>query len=731
MDVTHPWLEDLTPPQRRAVTHDRGPLLVLAGPGSGKTRVITRRICHRIACGVAPWQILALTFTNKAAREMRSRIDALASGGGRQPRGLVMGTFHAFSAGLLRQHAEHSAAAGVAGHPLKPDFTILDSDDARRALKQAITEVGLAKEQWRPGYFAEGISKAKDRLHTSSEFASEANEFADRQCARVYAAYERILAKQNALDFDDLLLRTARMLRDDESVRTRLQERFAEVLVDEYQDTNNAQLTIANAIACAHRQICVVGDPDQSIYGWRGADISNILEFEERYPGATVVPLGENFRSTGHIVATADALIRRNGSRRHKDLTTSLGMGEMPVISSLYDELEEASHVAGCLEASRDAGVAWKQMAVLYRANALSRTIEDALRRRGIPHVIARGTAFYERREVRDTLAYLRAIANPADDLALSRIVNVPARGIGATSMERLESFASARMCSLSEALVACREVGITAKAAKSVDGLMAVIARFRSELEVKPASNLGPFVARLVEEAHLERAAADYGDDPTDAEERVANVQEVVNAATLFALPTREDGAREPTLGDALRGYLEAATLVADADMVDPERGSVTLMTLHASKGLEFDTVVIVGLEEGILPHSRSIESGEGIEEERRLLFVGITRCERRLHLTSAQNRTMRGLTMPTIRSSFLRELPHEHCFSGEARRTVEYDEELPQYPVGSTVRSPFFGLGRVEGVGSRGAVTIRFVTAGVRTLYPKFAKLEIVATR
>ena len=681
--------------------------------------------------GVAPWQILALTFTNKAAREMKSRVDQLVSNGGHGGRGLMVGTFHSFSAGLLRRYGEGSPAAGLAGVALKRDFTIFDADDARTAVKRAMEASGLPKEQWKAATIADWISGEKDQLHTAEESAQGAMDFAERTYARVYAKYEQSLVRQNALDFDDLLLRTARMLRHDASVRESLQGRFTEVLVDEYQDTNHAQFTIAHAIACEHRQICVVGDPDQSIYGWRGADISNILEFEARYPGATVVPLGENFRSTGHIVALADGLIRHNAARPHKDLSTSLEMGVYPVVSRLLDEREEAANAASCLEASQQQGVAWKDMAVLYRTNSLSRTIEDALRHRGIPHVIARGTAFYERREVRDTLAYLRALVNPADDTALARIVNVPARKIGNTTMERITAMATTRMCSLSEALCHSRDAGVTASASRAIDGLMAIIARFRSELEVKPASNLGPFVTRLIEEAHLERAAAAHGDDAQDAEERVANVQEVASAAAEFRLPEREEGAADASLGDALRGFLESVTLVADADMIDPERGAVTLMTLHASKGLEFDTVVIVAAEEGILPHARTVQDPAQIEEERRLFFVGITRCERRLHISSAQNRTVRGVTLQTIRSSFLRDLPVDHLARADESRTIEYEEPTHggAFPLGSTVRSPFFGLGRVEGRGARGALSVRFRTAGVRTVYPEFAKLELVA--
>ncbi len=751
MDVDRPWLSGLTETQAQAVTHAKGPLLVLAGPGSGKTRVITRRIAHRISEGVPAWQMLALTFTNKAAKEMRSRVEAMLPHDLPGRRGLVVSTFHSFCAGILRKHGADSKAAGIGDAALMPDFTIFDSDDSHALLKDAIEEVGLVKAQWPVGPMAALISEAKNKLLSSSDFAAMSTDFQGRSVAKVYARYERALLKQNALDFDDLLMRTARMLRDDEAMRASFQQRFTEVLIDEYQDTNHAQFTVAHAIACEHRQICVVGDPDQSIYAWRGADISNILEFEEHYPGATVIPLGENFRSTGHIVALADGLIRSNSQRRHKDLYTSLDEGVPPRYARLSEEMDEAQHVVAALEEARERGILWKEMAILYRMNALSRNVEDALRRRGIPYLIVRGTAFFQRREVKDTLGYLRVLVNSRDDSALARIVNVPSRGIGATTMGKLAAISAARHCSLAEAMVGARSAGIAERTAKSIDGLLAIIARYRSELEVKAASNLGPFVARLITEGGLERAAMAEAADEQDAEDRRANVVEVANAAAQFVLPERPPGSPDPTLGDALRGFLESVALVADSDAVDPERGAVTLMSLHASKGLEFDVVAVVGLEDGLLPHARALGSPEQLEEERRLFFVGITRCRKHLHLTSAASRSMRGMRMTTIESGFLRELPGANFvrLDGRSWRGADSDEgddddgdgdgtcrraesRAPgrggRYPVGATVRSPVFGLGRVEGTTPTGGITIRFRGMGVKTLHAEYAKLELI---
>ena len=467
------------------------------------------------------------------------------------------------------------------------------------------------------------------------------------------------------------------------------------------------------------------------------------------------MPLGENFRSTSHIVAVADQLIRRNSARRHKDLFTGLGEGVPPKIAMLSDETSEANYVIEEFQRANREGIQWKEMAILYRMNSLSRTLEDALRRRNIPYVIARGTVFYERREVRDTLSYLRALVNPFDEQALRRIINVPARGIGATSISKCAAVAVARGCSLLEAMMMARQAGIAERTAKSIDGLVMVLARYRSELEIKPAENLGPFVARLITEAGLERAAAAIADDDQDAADRKANVQEVANAASLYVLPESQPDARAPTLGDALRGFLESVALVADSDAVDPERGVVTLMSLHASKGLEFHTVAIVGIEEGLLPHARSMDSPQAVEEERRLLFVGITRSERSLLLTCAATRAVRGLRMRTIESGFLREISGENIQRLDLTERVEFeDDESGQdenrryagrqgvggsrrggdggFPAGTIVRHAQFGVGTVEEVLPRGSLTsvrVRFRSAGVRTLVLEYAKLEVIA--
>ncbi|MHC5115044.1 MAG: ATP-dependent helicase [Planctomycetota bacterium] len=792
-------LEGLTEAQREAVTHGPGPLLVLAGPGSGKTTVVTKRVAHLIGRGVPPWQILALTFTNKAAAEMRERVDRLLPEGLAGRRGLTIATFHSFCARLLRRYSEE---AGIAER-----FSIYDAADQRDAIRQAIAAAELSEKNFSRGAVGSAISNAKNKLLDAATYASEARDFYSRAMARAYTAYERILRSNDALDFDDLLLRTAHLLRTDDTVRGELQARFEHLLVDEYQDTNHAQFVIAGELASARRNICVVGDPDQSIYGWRGADIRNILEFEEQYPEAKVIPLGQNFRSTGHIVATADHLIRNNRKRKHKDLHTDLDDGDRPEIHVCFDERHEASVIVDLMRRRHDEqDMPWKSMAVLYRMNALSRVLEDAFRDGQIPYVIARGTAFYERKEIKDALAYLRLIANPNDEVALRRIVNTPPRGIGATTLDRIEQFATSREIRFSEALHRAGEVdGLSKRAAAAVGKFVALVDQWRAAAEQRPADvdggapgllpvpsiTLAELVERVVRESGMEKV---YRSSPAEEDlERLENLEELVSAAAQFvpagadadtdyslrsrsvapAMGDRSTGATDRSTGatdrstgatdrstgatddersespvrtsseadtvlDRLGAWLETVALVSDADMVDPANGAVTLMTLHAAKGLEFDTVAIVGLEEGLLPHYRAAESEAQLEEERRLCFVGITRAERRLVLSRAITRTHRGLRERTIESRFLAELPADATRREEAAMDEFSD---PGYgsgqgpgadlPAGTLVRHPTFGLGRVETVMARPAgasARITFETVGPKTLILEYARLERV---
>ncbi len=768
--------EGLTEPQAEAVRHVDGPLLVLAGPGSGKTTVVTRRIAWMLGQGIAPWQILALTFTNKAAAEMRHRVETLVSAD-LAPRGLTVATFHGFCARLLRRYAEE---AGI-----DPRFTILDTSDQRAILKRAIADAGLNERNFSPAAVGGWISNAKNRLQDAAAFAETATEFHTRSIARAFTSYEKLMRAASSVDFDDLLLKVALMLRRSAEVRGQLQERYRYLMIDEYQDTNHAQFAIATTLAEAHRNLMVVGDPDQSIYAWRGADIRNILDFEATYGHARVVPLGRNFRSTGHIGAVADALVRNNRARKDRPLFTELGDGEPPRVVTVDDEHAEAACVLDALgRVHRDHDVPYRSMAILYRTNASSRVLEDALRKAGVPYVIARGTAFYDRKEIRDALAYLRVVANPADETALRRIINEPARGIGRTTIDRLDAFAAARGLTLAAALQHAADVpGLGARAVKSVAAFAATLEGWRrlAEVRVVPGGHhLADLFELVINESGLRRALqASAADEDL---ERIENLDELINAASEFVPPPAEDpglpagteaGPGEPSaavstddpmpLRDVLGSFLEQVALVSDADAIDPDRGAVTLMTLHAAKGLEFDAVAIVGLEEGLLPHARSVESPdeEGIEEERRLLFVGLTRARRHLVITSARSRAQRGFRERTIASRFLRELPEEHVvregersgrggfggfdaagdpfLSGGGRGGSDdfpgWDEAQVDTSgtirPGVLVRHPTFGLGRVETVRRRpagGTAQVLFQRAGVRTLVLEYAPLEIV---
>ena len=786
-------LADLTEPQCDAVRHRDGPLLVLAGPGSGKTTVVTRRIAHLIAHGVQPWQILALTFTNKAAGEMRERICALLGAAVDDYRAPTVATFHSFCARQLRRFAEFA--------DLAPNYSIYDSADQRDAIKQSIVEAGLSSKNWTPGSVAAAISNAKNTLMEADAYAAEADDFYTRSIAKIYRIYERLLQTNDALDFDDLLMRMARLLRDSQEVRERFQERYQYLLIDEYQDTNHAQFVIAHSLASAHQNICVVGDPDQSIYGWRGADISNILEFEEHFPNAVVVALGQNFRSTGHIVDTAAGLIQNNRRRKHKRLHTELEDGAKPTVVMCRNEQHEAALVAEYLQRLRDDDdLPWKEMAVLYRINALSRVLEEALLAAQIPYVIARGTAFYDRKEVKDALAYLRLIVNPNDEVSLRRIINTPTRGIGKTTLTKVELFGYNQQLRLFEALGRVGEVtGLTTRAVGAIGRFVTLVEGWRraaagdflppsplgrgvggegegcastvrkedplpppdegegvgenllpqAEGDSEPfveSSSLGGLVERIIRESGLEAA---YRDSKSEEDrERLENLAELISAATQFVaqpIDFDEDAQADTTLLGGLTAFLESVALISDADAIDPESGTVTLMTLHAAKGLEYAAVAMVGLEENLLPHIRAVGNEMELEEERRLCFVGITRAKRHLQLSRAAVRTHRGLREPTMESRFLTELPGESivysdqsdavgCFDGDDDMQVaRLDGETPcgEFPVGCVVRHPKFGLGRVEAVmpqvmGSKARV--EFPTVGTKTLILEYAKLERV---
>ncbi|MGI9014929.1 MAG: ATP-dependent helicase [Phycisphaerales bacterium] len=747
-------LADLTEPQREAVCHVDGPLLVLAGPGSGKTRVITRRVAHLVACGIPAWSILAVTFTNKAAGEMRNRIDGMVPADVPGRRGLTVTTFHSFCARMLRRYADR---AGI------PEaYTIYDSADQRSAIKRALKSANLDSRNFGPAAVHSQISHAKNQMLDAVTFAEQANDFYSKSIARVYTAYTRILSEAGAVDFDDLLLKMATLLRDQDDVRSEMQERYQYLLIDEYQDTNQVQFVLANQLASAHRNICVVGDPDQSIYGWRGADIRNILEFESHYPQARTIALGENFRSTQHIVAVADGLIRHNRRRKHKDLFTNGPEGEKIQVVRCRDEHHEAELVADELLKHHERGIAWKDMAVFYRVNALSRVAEEVLRHRAIPHVIARGTAFYERAEIKDALAYLRLLINPADTVSLVRIINAPARGIGKTTLNHVEIFANQQQITVFEALARAAQVpNLTDRAVRSISRFVALFASWQKRMQGCSSDglldlddaiiDLPDLVSAIVQESSLESFYQKSGlEEDVD---RLANIQELVSSAAEF-VPPLEFGP-DPNLRDMVFAWLESIALVSDADMVDPENGAVTLMTLHAAKGLEFPVVCMIGLEEGLMPHFNASMTDAQIEEERRLCFVGITRAMQHLMLASAGRRTQRGVRERTMASHFLRELPREHIEEldlgstmwddgmdephldrnegvDEPHREIHidvHDDPESLFAIGSRVRHPQFGIGRIETLERHRNFTrskIAFAAVGVKTLILEYARLE-----
>ena len=630
---------DLNDPQRQAVTHIDGPLLVLAGAGSGKTRVITRRVAYLAAQGVAPWNILAITFTNKAAGEMRQRVADLAVS-----RGATVCTFHSLCARLLREFA------GLAG--LHPNFSIYDQGEQVGLVKQAIEKLDLKSLNLMPSYVHAAISRAKNDLADPAAFAAKAEQARQKRIAEIYAEYQKLLAANNALDFDDLLFRMACLLRDRPDVRQLLGQRYRYILIDEYQDTNRAQYVIAHGIAVEHQNIAVTGDPDQSIYAWRGADIHNILDFEKDYPNAIVVRLEENYRSTTPILGAAGRLIARNLQRKEKSLwTRRTGGGDVRVVFC-DDENAEADQVALRIQQWQSQGRLLSDVAVFYRVNALSRVLERALIKAAVPYRVARGVEFYGRREIKDALAYLRLLVNPADDVSCRRVLNVPARGIGKVTEDRLGQLAATAGVALLEACGRA-DKGAVGAAAEKLKGFAALIAGLSSDLN-RPV--------RTILEDVLRRSGleGEYAGAAEDQRQARANLAELVTAAGEF------DAAGGGTLGD----YLQQVSLVSDTDHFEGSQGAVTLMTLHAAKGLEFPAVFIVGCEEGLLPFIRQ-ENGrsvswramepQNLEEERRLAFVGMTRAMELLTISAARHRTIRGQFTAAVPSPFLNEIAGE----------------------------------------------------------------------
>jgi DNA helicase-2/ATP-dependent DNA helicase PcrA len=631
-------LDTLNPAQRQAATHVEGPLLVLAGPGSGKTRVVTHRIAHLISAGVPPSRIVALSFTNKAADEMRRRVEELV---GRQS--VEMGTFHRFAARLLRRHA---ALAG-----LTSDYSILDPDDCGHVLKRAARSLGLSLTHTPIDRVAGVISRAKNDLVSPETFEPRWGRPVDEVVQRVWPVYQRMLLEANSVDFDDLLVHVARMLVDNPDLRRILDARHGWILVDEYQDTNAVQYSILRGLSIDHPNLAVTGDPDQAIYGWRGASIRNILEFERDYPAAKVVKLEHNYRSTANILGTADRLIAHNSRRKPKRLVTEAAPGQPVRIvldASSHDEAERiADEIArGVAEGRRRPG----DVAILFRTNALSRSLEVSLRSRGVPYQLVRGLEFFKRREIRDVIAWLRLLRNPRDDEAVLRVINVPPRGVGRQSLDRLSAWAADHRVSLLDA--AAGAAAIPGLSKRSAGGL-AAFAGLHARLSQAASGSVATLLERVLEDTGYRRWLAE-DDTPEEGDDRVANVEELVTAARQFD----ESRGDESPDDDPLGSFLETTTLVGDTDAWDAQVDRVSLMTFHAAKGLEFQVVYLVAMEDGILPHERSLDHPDQLEEERRLVFVGITRGREEVHASSARLRDYRGTRRITAPSLFLAEM-------------------------------------------------------------------------
>jgi DNA helicase-2/ATP-dependent DNA helicase PcrA len=717
-------IDSLNPAQREAVEHLEGPLLIFAGAGSGKTRVLTTRIANLIASKkVWPDRLLAVTFTNRAAKEMRERVGRLVEGG----EGMWVGTFHHTAVRMLRRDADKIG--------LPSNFTIFDEDDSRAALKRVLDELRLDPKKYPPSLISALISQAKNELITPDNYPNRS--YSDEIVRRCYERYEELLRRSGGLDFDDLIVKVVRLLQADDEARERWQDRFRHVLVDEYQDTNRAQYVLVNLLAAGHRNIAVVGDDDQAVYGWRGADVRNILDFKKDYPEATVIHLEQNYRSTQAILDAAHHVIRHNEERAPKKLWTDRIGGERVHAAQLYNEVEEAEYVADEIERLRRTEErGYGDFAVLYRVNAQSRAMEDVFGRRRIPYRLVGGVRFWERREVKDLLAYLRLIQNPADAVSFGRVVNVPRRKIGPVSVDAVVAHARDTDRSLLDVLSQPETIPSLPRAA------VAPLASFRAQLE-SVRSTLGvlrptELIDHLIEVVGL---TAVYEDGTPQGDARIENLREVRGLAEEF--DTHEDPA------EALELFLTEITLRSDVDSYSEDEEGVTLITLHMVKGLEFPVVFLAGLEEGLLPHRRALEDEKQMPEERRLCYVGITRAQDRLYLSCAFRRHLYGQAQPGFPSRFLQEIPQALLApprrgaapvapprQGYRERMVERQVEavpapppVQRFKEGDLIAHPSFGPGVVMKstlTRTDEELVVRFDRAGVKILSANLAPLE-----
>lgn len=722
--------------QCEAVKHTEGPLLITAGAGSGKTKVLTCRIAHLLELGVAPYRILAITFTNKAAKEMKERVTNLV---GAQADSIWLSTFHSFCAKLLRFEVDGF-------HGYTRNFTIYDSSDQLVLVKDCLKKLNLDDKQFMPRSVLGTISSAKNVLMDAKAFAAKASDFYEQKVADVYALYQEKLRENNAVDFDDLLFLAVRLLQEKEDVREKYQSRFQYILVDEYQDTNHAQYALTKILAARWRNICVVGDADQSIYAWRGADIRNIIDFTRDYPDAASIKLEQNYRSTKTILHAANAVIDNNESRPKKTLWTENPAGNKIIHYQAQTEHDEADYIAGVIynrhEISHEP---YGDMAILFRTNAQSRVLEEKLMRYAIPYAMVGGTKFYDRKEIKDVLAYLRLLYNPEDSLSLTRIINVPKRNIGATTMEHVAAYAEEQGISLFEALSSTDEIPVTKRARTSLENFAAMIFDLLNDIEGKDVLSLIETVIKQTGYGDMLDKEAEH--DP-QGESRKENVGEFLSVAKDY-MDSNPDG--------NLQDFLENVALVSDVDDFESSDSKVTLMTLHAAKGLEFPVVFLTGLDEGLFPHSRTLLDPSQVEEERRLAYVGITRAERQLYVTNATTRTMYGRISAYMPSRFLAEIPpqlmedyHRKSVMPQSRTTAVPGKQrvsiltkpvassLPKkhavtdtFAKGDKVRHKIWGIGTVLdviGEGPNMQMKIQFPTKGVRQVVVKYAPLEKV---
>lgn len=730
----NPIFDTLNDRQCEAVKHTEGPLLITAGAGSGKTKVLTCRIAHLLELGVAPYRILAITFTNKAAKEMKERVTNLV---GAQADSIWLSTFHSFCAKLLRFEVDGF-------HGYTRNFTIYDSSDQLVLVKDCLKKLNLDDKQFMPRSVLGTISSAKNVLMDAKAFAAKASDFYEQKVADVYALYQEKLRENNAVDFDDLLFLAVRLLQEKEEVREKYQSRFQYILVDEYQDTNHAQYALTKILAARWRNICVVGDADQSIYAWRGADIRNIIDFTRDYPDAASIKLEQNYRSTKTILHAANAVIDNNESRPKKTLWTENPAGNKIIHYQAQTEHDEADYIAGVIynrhEISHEP---YGDMAILFRTNAQSRVLEEKLMRYAIPYTMVGGTKFYDRKEIKDVLAYLRLLYNPEDSLSLTRIINVPKRNIGATTMEHVAAYAEEQGISLFEALSSTDEIPVTKRARTSLENFAAMIFDLLNDIEGKDVLSLIETVIKQTGYGDMLDKEAEH--DP-QGESRKENVGEFLSVAKDY-MDSNPDG--------NLQDFLENVALVSDVDDFESSDSKVTLMTLHAAKGLEFPVVFLTGLDEGLFPHSRTLLDPSQVEEERRLAYVGITRAERQLYVTNATTRTMYGRISAYMPSRFLAEIPpqlmedyHRKSVMPQSRTTAVPGKQrvsiltkpvassLPKkhavndtFAKGDKVRHKIWGIGTVLdviGEGTNMQMKIQFPTKGVRQVVVKYAPLE-----